>query len=159
MKELEFEHIEKEDYSEQMNQIVSLSCIDKCEGSFKLWLEELKVNATADILNSYGQKYEVKKGKIDRRTHKHGQCYWNANKMMNKGYNYVEGVIIPNDGSYSFSHAWNVDVNGNHYDFTIDHPEDYTYVGVILDELNVMMVGYNNGSIHYCILPFLKLKQ
>ncbi|WP_297085420.1 hypothetical protein [uncultured Draconibacterium sp.] len=159
MKEIEFEHIERQDYSEEMNQIVSLSGIDKRDLSIKIWLEELKVNASANILNSYGREFKVKRGKIDRRTHKLGQCYWNSNKMMDEGYQYVEGVIIPKDGSSQFSHAWNVDGNGNHYDFTIDDPEKYTYIGIVLNEMNVMMVGYNNGCIHYCTLPFLKLKR
>lgn len=159
MKEIEFEHIERQDYSEEMNQIVSLSGINKRDLSIKLWIEELKIIASTDILNSYGQEYQVKRGKIDRRTHKLGQCYWNANKMMQQGYKYVEGVIIPKDGSSSFSHAWNVDENGNHLDFTINEPEEYTYLGIILTDLNVMMVGYNNGGIHYCTLPFLKLKE
>lgn len=159
MKYLEFEHIESQYYSEEMNLILALCGNHNNDLAHKLFLEHLKVNASADILNSYGHEYEVKKGKIDKRTHKLGQCYLNANKMMDKGYNYVEGVVIPKDEGFPFSHAWNVDENGTHYDFTIDHPEDYTYVRIILKDLNVMMVGFNNGGIHYCILPFLKLKQ
>lgn len=159
MKKLEFEHIERQEYSEEMNEILELCNKNHRDTTQELWLNHLKVCASSDLLDSFGQVCEVKSGKKDRRTHKLGLCYYNSVNMTEKGYKYVEGIVHPKDGSSPISHAWNVDKNGSHYDFTFDNPEDYIYTGVLLSERNLYQVGFNNGGIWFCALPFLKVEE
>lgn len=51
---------------------------------------------------------------------------------MEKGYQYVEGVIIHKDSGLKISHAWNIDSQGNHVDFTIINTDEYLYRGIVI---------------------------
>jgi len=46
-------------------------------------------------------------------------CYANAESKRDKGFNYVEGIITSKKSGLQISHAWNVDSNGRHVDFTV----------------------------------------
>ena len=78
--------------------------------------------------------------------------------MMREGYDYVEGLVTNEFGSL-LSHAWNVDENGNHIDFSVDENYLLTYWGIILPEELVQDVGNENGEISYCVLPFINIVE
>ena len=107
------------------------------------------------ILNEKGQSFIVHSGKKDRRSMKLGYCFVNSSKMMLKGYGYVEGYVIHKEKGHKMSHSWNVDSNGNHWDFTYDYPEKYEYFGIIIPELKVYEIGRKNGGMWFCVLPFI----
>jgi hypothetical protein len=120
------------------------------------FLNQLVLIESEPILKKTGQKYHVTKGKIDRRKQKIGICYGNSALKMREGYGYVEGYVVNEKTGYKMSHAWNVDSNGIHVDFTLDDPENYDYFGVIIPDKIVYRVGRENGRIWYSVLPFTK---
>ena len=84
-------------------------------------------------------------------------CYPNAIKKMQDGYLYVEGVITCKNSGDKISHAWNVDSNGRHIDFTILETANFKYKGVIIPQHILGQVGLKNGGKWYCCLPYLEL--
>lgn len=84
-----------------------------------------------------------------------GSCYSNAAKKMSQGFEYVEGIIVSKDSGVKTSHAWNVDSAGKHIDFTLPNQDNFLYKGVIVPKKILQDVGYKNGGIWYCCLPYL----
>ncbi|MGE0020925.1 MAG: hypothetical protein AB7S72_14730 [Draconibacterium sp.] len=121
-----------------------------------LLLDELVLFESLSILERKGEQFIVSSGKKDRRTHKMGSCYPNSSKMMKKGYDYVEGYVVNKKSGVINCHSWNVDKDGNHFDFTYDNPNEYDYFGVVIPESVVWNVGHKNGGIWYCVLPFVE---
>ncbi len=76
---------------------------------------------------------------------------------MQDGYQYVEGVITSKNSGDKISHAWNIDSNGRHIDFTLLETAYYVYKGVIIPRHILYQVGFKNGGIWYCCLPYLEL--
>ena len=75
--------------------------------------------ASMPLLKEKGQIFNVISGKKYKRVFNNNACYANAAKMMiDRGYGYVEGFV--NRKGITFAHAWNVDLKGNHIDFTLD---------------------------------------
>jgi len=119
-----------------------------------LFLNELVHHESKLILEKKGQKFNVKMGVSDKRKFRLGNCYPNSVRKMREGFNYVEGYIVDEDGSI-ISHSWNVDGEGNHFDFTFKNPEKYEYFGIIVPDDIVWEVGLKNGGVWYCVLPFV----
>lgn len=119
------------------------------------YLTECVLIESEVILNKKGNKFQVTKGKRDKRKFKEGNCYLNSVEMMKKGYGYVEGYVKRKQDGYKFGHAWNVDSNGNHIDYTLDDPENYDYFGVKIPEKTVWNIGWKNGKTWYAVLPFI----
>ena len=118
---------------------------------------DLKVNYSLEILNKYGQLYNVKSPPKKSQILKNGNCYVNSIKKMTKcGYGYVEGVITDKISGSKISHAWNINEIGDHIDFTIKEPTKFEYNGIIIPELLLYQVGEKNGHVWYCTLPYLR---
>lgn len=115
-------------------------------------LNELILWESRLILKKRGQKWNVMPS--EGRKFKLGLCFNNAVQMMKKGFGYVEGFVKDKTGNYT-AHAWNVDKNGIHFDFTYRDPSKYEYFGVIVPDKIVWMVGERNGYIWYSVLPFV----
>jgi len=116
-------------------------------------LNELILWEIRTILKKRGQKCNVLPSK--GRKFKLGKCYSNAVEMMQRGYGYVEGFVIDKQTGDYLAHAWNVDNNGNHFDFTFKDPQSYEYFGIHIPEEVVWEVGEKNGHIWYAVLPFV----
>lgn len=142
--------------SERRSEILRISGIHKKNMEDVLIQKELVLLEIELILKKIGKNFNVTKGKSDRRKYKEGKCYPNSVHIMNeKGYGYVEGYVTNKQDGDTFSHAWNVDDLGNHLDFTLEHPENYDYFGIIIPEKVVRDVGKENGYIWYSVLPFV----
>ena len=121
-----------------------------------LFLCELVLVESNSILEKKGQPFIVKSGKIDRRKQRLGCCYPNAARMMKNGYGYVEGYCINKNDGFKFGHAWNVDKDGNHLDFTFKNAEEYDYFGIVIPNRLVSEVGLRNGRVWFSALPFIE---
>ena len=121
-------------------------------------LRELVLFESNSILEKKGQIFSVKSGKIDRRKQKLGNCYHNAARKMGDGYEYgyVEGYCITKNEGLKFGHAWNVDKDGNHFDFTFKNSEEYDYFGIVIPIRIVYNVGFRNGGVWFSVLPFIE---
>ena len=141
------------DPKERKAKILQLSAISIDD---TILLNELGLFESNSILDKHGQKFIVKSGKIDRRKQKLGNCYPNAAKKMMDGYGYVEGYCINKNAGFKFGHAWNVDKDGTHLDFTLDNSEEFDYFGIVIPNDLVYKVGYRNGGVWYSVLPFIE---
>lgn len=119
-------------------------------------LNDLVVNETEQILNECGKPYNVISGKIDRRKQKLGFCYYNTfKKSLYDNYQYVEGIAVNKITGEKLCHAWNVDNEGNHIDFTFKNANDYNYYGVIIPIDIVSKIGLINNGVTYSTLAFI----
>jgi hypothetical protein len=114
-----------------------------------------KVEYAMEVLEIVGQKFEVNPPKNKTLLRKNGSCYPNAIAKTFQGFQYVEGIIISLDDGYRISHAWNVDAEGNHIDFTKRNNYRYEYFGVIIPKDLWHDVGKLNGQVLYCTLPYI----
>jgi hypothetical protein len=117
----------------------------------------LKVYYSQSLLDLVGKDFDVfpppkKSDKMEPQS-----CYPNAIKKLQDGYQYVEGVITCKNSGDKISHAWNVDSNGRHIDFTILETANFKYKGVIIPQHILGQVGLKNGGKWYCCLPYLEL--
>lgn len=159
MNKVEFVPIARENYTSEMKTILDLYNEPNRSDGDEIVLNALKMKASQGLLEQYGQKCKVLKNKKGQNTMNGGMCYGNANEMISKGYQYVEGTAKNKKDDFTFSHAWNVDKYGNYYDFTLENPKHYEYYGIVLEEIVVLKVGFQNGGIHFCILPFIEVKK
>jgi hypothetical protein len=116
---------------------------------------DLKVKYAEEVLDVCGTDFTVFSPPKKSNRMKSGSCYANAIEKMDAGYQYVEGVIIHKDSGQKISHAWNLDAKGRHIDFTIINTDEYLYRGIIIPEDILYAVGWKNGRIRYCCLPYL----
>ena len=116
-------------------------------------LNELVLWESRIFIKKMGKKCEVTRGKMHR--FKLGYCYGNSVKMMQEGYDYIEGFTIHKKSGKYVAHAWNADKNGIHWDFTFKDPEEHEYFGILIPEKTVWMVGEKNGHIWYSVLPYI----
>lgn len=149
------EHVKTWSPSVRRNEILRISKNHKPITVEFLIQKELVLLEIELILKKLGGAFNVTKGKSDRRKYKEGNCYPNSVRIMNeKGYGYVEGYVTNKQGGDTFGHAWNVDC-GTHLDFTLEHPENYDYFGIIIPKEVVFDVGKKNGNVWYSVLPFI----
>jgi len=116
---------------------------------------DLKVKYSEEVLYVCGTDFTVFPPPKKSNRMKAGFCYSNAIKKMDEGYQYVEGVAIQVGSGQKISHAWNIDSQGNHVDFTLINTVDYLYKGIIIPKNLLTTVGCKNGGIWYCCLPYL----
>ena len=119
----------------------------------------IKVGYSEAILDIYGEDCLVSPPPKKSNRMKLGSCYPNAIKKMHQGFKYVEGIITCKNSGTKISHAWNINSAGKHIDFTILNTEDYIYRGIIIPERILYDVGFKNGGIWYCCLPYLDVFQ
>ena len=117
-------------------------------------LNKMVLEESESILREQGKMFTVQPCKASKKR-KLGMCYSNAAFYMQKGYEYVEGYIEDKKNAIKIAHAWNVDKNGNHIDFTLENPENYNYFGMVIPTRSVYGVGLQNGGLWYCVLPYL----
>lgn len=115
----------------------------------------LKIKYSKPIINFYGQVFKVNPPPKKSMKMKSGSCYGNAHSKREKGYEYVEGIIKNKNNGLEISHAWNVDKNGNHFDFTIIETDLFEYKGIIVPFSLRYEVSEQTGKVWYCVLPYL----
>ncbi len=135
-----------------------LSC-QKLPDDYKdnLFINNLICRLAEPIISKYATEFNVTYKKPKGKPKKLGTCYSNAAKNM-PDYGYVEGYIKKTKSDAVIAHSWNVDKEGNHYDFTLPNSGDYNYFGVILPDNLVYSVGYNAGKVWFAVLPFISLE-
>lgn len=149
---MKFVLLSEEEYQKRFQHIQELYRFDSDN--------ELKVQYSEEIVKKYGTLFFVHPPPDKRNKMKSGKCYPNAiKKMMDLGYQYVEGIITNKITGEKISHAWNIDLEGNHVDFTISDPNLYEYRGVIVPNDILYDVGMKNGFIWYCSLPYLTVEE
>ena len=119
---------------------------------------DMKVEYSMNIFKKIGQIFPVSPPSKKTLLMKNGNCYHNAITKMQKGFQYVEGVITSLQNGNKISHAWNVDSEGNHIDFTVRDCSKYEYIGVIKPINLLYEIGALNRHVWYTTLPYLKLK-
>ena len=127
--------------------------------NFAPLLNDLKVQYSKSIIEACGQLFEVCPPPKKTMKMTLGNCYLNAHRKFIKGYEYVEGIITNKISGKEISHAWNVDSNGKHVDFTIMETEEYEYRGIIIPFSLRQSVAENTGMIWYCVLPYITLEK
>jgi len=115
----------------------------------------LKVKYSMPILKKYGQIYEVHPPPKKSLRMKAQTCYANAESKRDKGFNYVEGIITSKKSGLQISHAWNVDSNGRHVDFTVMDTGNYEYLGIVLPWPVLSEVAFSTARMWYTVLPYL----
>jgi hypothetical protein len=115
----------------------------------------LKVKYALQVLNKHGQIFAVYPPTKRSMRMKEQSCYANAVSKRSKGYGYVEGVITSKKTGFEISHAWNVDADGRHVDFTIMETDQYTYLGVVIPWPLISEVAFSTKPMWYTILPYL----
>ena len=119
---------------------------------------DLKVRYSNKILNKCGKFFQVFPPLKKSNRMKGESCYPNSIRKMQNGYQFVEGVITNKFTGQRISHAWNIDPDGRHVDFTIIETDKYEYTGIIVPNILLYSIGERNGNIWYCNLPFLDLE-
>ena len=119
---------------------------------------EAKVKYALRALKKAGKLFIVNQPSKQNMKMKRGNCYHNSIRKMKEGFEYVEGVIINKITKFEISHAWNMDSNGNHIDFTIMNTQDFEYCGVVIPADLIREIGSRNGFIWYCSLPYITVK-
>lgn len=83
-----------------------------------------------------------------------GSCYGIAATKMNRNYGYVEGVIVSKETEEVIPHAWNIDKNGRHVDFTMN-PQKFIYIGIEIPAQLVWKTAMNSGYGWFSVLPHI----
>ena len=120
---------------------------------------DLKIEYSREIINTCGQVFEVSPPPKKSMKMKSGCCYGNAHSKREKGYGYVEGIIKDKSSGVEISHAWNVDSDGRHYDFTLIDTESYEYKGLIIPYDLRYEVASKTGKVWYCVLPYITFEK
>ncbi len=116
---------------------------------------ELKVHYSLPLLEKAGKIFNVHPPQKKSSKMKSGNCYGNAVQKIIKGFEYVEGVATNKETGFKFSHAWNIDPDGNPIDFTIMDTQKYEYNGINIPKNLLFEIGEKNGKIWYSSLPYL----
>ena len=120
---------------------------------------DLKVLYSRPIIETYGQLFNVNPPPKKTMKMKSGSCYGNAYRKREKGYGYVEGIIKVKKTGLEISHAWNVDSEGKHFDFTLIDTESYEYRGIEIPYNLHIDVAFKTGKVWYCVLPYITFKK
>lgn len=116
---------------------------------------DIKIKYSKPIIEKFGKIFNVLPPHKKSMKMKSGSCYGNAHLKKEKGYEYVEGIITSKTTGIEISHAWNVDSNGNHIDFTIMETDEYVYKGIIVPFDLRYEIASKTGKVWYCVLPYI----
>jgi hypothetical protein len=116
---------------------------------------DLKIKYSMPILDIHGQIFNVHPPVKKSMKMKSGNCYGNAHSKREKGYEYVEGIIKDKITGFEISHAWNVDSNGVHFDFTLIDTDSYVYKGLVVPFSLRYQIAEKTGKVWYCVLPYI----
>jgi len=114
-----------------------------------------KVKYAMQVLRKHGHFFDVYPPPKKSMRMKEQSCYRNAGSKLSKGYGYVEGVITSKKTGFEISHAWNVDADGRHVDFTIMDTDQYTYLGVVIPWPLISEIAFFTKAEWYTFLPYL----
>jgi hypothetical protein len=146
---MKIELLDENEYQKRFKELKLLQIVERDN--------DLKVNYSQSLLDLVGKDFDVFPPPKKSSKMKSGSCYTNAIKKLDKGYQYVEGIITDKISGEKISHAWNIDSNGRHIDFTILETANYVYKGVTISRHILYQIGFKNGGIRYCCLPYLNL--
>lgn len=153
--------IDEKLYQERLNHIEEIE--NKLYCSEQTNLNNLKLNIinldfSWDLIEQQGTKVQVNKSIIP------GNKFLKQNKLHNarricfeNQYGYVEGIVINKIDNSKIAHIWNVDLNGNHVDMTLEDPQNYEYIGIQIPENLIYQVGFKHGGKWRFNLPFLQV--
>lgn len=153
--------IDEKLYQERLNHIEEIE--NKIYNSEQTNLNNLKLNIinldfSWDLIEQQGTKVQVNKSIIP------GNKFLKQNKLHNarricfeNQYGYVEGIVINKIDNSKIAHVWNVDLNGNHVDMTMEDPQNYEYIGIQIPENLIYQVGFKHGGKWRFNLPFLQV--
>ena len=158
---MNFKLINNELYKERLNKIQAEEISIYYSGNRKIGFEQLNqlnMDFSIKLLMDHGDTVQVESSRIlNKRFHK-GSQFRNARRIsFDHGYGYVEGIARNKKTKFTFAHAWNVDIDGNHVDMTIKDAENFTYLGIQIPINTVKFIGRiqaNNGRFN---LPFLQV--
>ena len=125
------------------------------ESAFKL--NDVIIDLGKMAVDNLGEIFDVIHYKLPRKRPRLGKCYITAYEIA-RDHNllYVEGHLTEIGTGKKIAHAWNVDNEGNHVDFTFKNPKQYQYKGVVIPFETVYEVN-SKRSATFCILPFLEV--
>lgn len=146
---MEITLINDKEYQKRFEEIKSLHSFNLDNG--------LKVKYSERLLDLAGEIFDVFPPPKRSNKMKAQSCYSNAFQRTYDGYQYVEGIIVNKYADFKISHAWNIDRDGKHIDFTILNTHDYIYHGIIVPKNILFDLGFKNGGIWYCSLPYLDI--
>lgn len=153
--------IDEKLYQERLKHIEEIE--NKIYNSEQTDLNNLRLNIiyldfSRDLLEKYGTKVKVNASKITRKKFSKNNQLHNARRIcFENQYGYVEGIVINKIDNSKIAHIWNVDLNGNHVDMTIEDPQNYEYIGIQIPENLIYQVGYKHGGKWRFNLPFLQV--
>jgi hypothetical protein len=125
------------------------------ESSYRL--NDVIIDLGKKPLDIFGKIFEVIHYKLPRKRPGLGKCYITAYEIArDNNLLYVEGHLTEIGTGKQIAHAWNVDNEGNHVDFTFKNPKQYQYKGVVIPFETVYEVN-SKRSATFCILPFLEV--
>jgi len=120
---------------------------------------DLKVKYSKPLIDAFGQLFQVSPPLKKTMKMKGGSCYGNAHSKREKGYEYVEGIIKNKNTGLEISHAWNLDSNGKHFDFTIMETDSYEYRGIVVPFSLRYDISEKTGKVWYCVLPYISFEK
>lgn len=120
-------------------------------------LNDVIIDLGKKAVERLGEIFEVIHYKLPNKRPRLGKCYITAYEVA-RDYNllYVEGHLTEIGTGNQIAHAWNVDKEGKHVDFTFKNPNKYQYKGVVIPFETVYEVN-SKRSATFCILPFLEV--
>ena len=103
---------------------------------------------------------EINTCKVDRRKIKFGNCYGNSSNRLNENHLYVEGIATNKKTLHQVYHAWNINKNHTHIDYTFaEISDEFTYQGLIIPSKIVREVGYRKHGVWGPVIPFLNNEE
>ena len=103
---------------------------------------------------------EINTCKVDRRKIKFGNCYGNSSNRLNENHLYVEGISTNKKTLHQVYHAWNINKNHTHIDYTFaEISDEFTYQGLIIPSKIVREVGYRKHGVLGPVIPFLNNEE
>jgi hypothetical protein len=137
----------------EIHSIISVAMAS--ESAYKL--NDLIIDLGKKAIEGFGEIFEVIHYKLPQKRPRLGKCYITAYEVA-RDYNllYVEGHLTEIVTGKQIAHAWNVDNEGKHVDFTFNNPNKYQYKGVVIPFETVYEVN-RKRSATFCILPFLEV--
>ena len=120
---------------------------------------DLKIKYSKPLIDAFGQLFQVSRPLKKSMKMKGGSCYGNAHSKGEKGYEYVEGIIKDKNTGIEISHAWNLDSNGKHFDFTIMETDTYEYRGIVVPFSLRYNISEKTGKVWYCVLPYISFEK
>jgi len=142
--------------SEKYFEILTKITVASSSGSaYKL--NDVIIDLGKKAIDNFGEIFEVIHYKLPRKRPRLGKCYITAYEIArDNNLLYVEGHLTEIGTGKQIAHAWNVDNEGNHVDFTFKNPKQYQYKGVVIPFETVYEVN-SKRSATFCILPFLEV--